>query len=172
MDGTEVTLRWTPVPHAFTYICEHATDSTFTDARSDTVYSTTLSLSNLRAKEEIHWRVRAENNFLYGGTFGPFSAESRFVTAGVNGIARVVMPGDVTIYPNPARESVAIAAADGGRITAVYEYSLSGQLLSRWDIDQQERVNLRLGGIGHRAVLLSISTNYRRYTTRLLLLQR
>ncbi len=173
VDGRDITLRWTPVPHAFTYVCEYATDSTFTDARRDTVHSTTIVLSDLTSGQEMYWRVQARNDFLYGGTVGPFSAESAFATASISGITAVHPPGDVAVYPNPANETVTIAASAGRRITGVYVHSLSGRRLLSWrSIDPQQSISLPLGEIGRGSVLLSIRTNDGRYTSRLLHRQR
>ncbi|MCB2204615.1 serine hydrolase [bacterium] len=169
VDNGDITLRWTSVPHAFSYICEHATDSAFADARRDTVHSTTITLSDLNNGEEIHWRVRARNDFLYGGTVGPFSAVSTFKTASTSDIAAMQMPGDITIYPNPANETVSISAAGRHRITAVYVHSLSGRLLSWWSIDSQHSISLPLGDIGFGNFLLSIRTNDGRSHSHLLL---
>ncbi|MBE0646047.1 MAG: serine hydrolase [Bacteroidetes bacterium] len=169
VDGRDITLRWTPVPHAFTYICEHATDSTFTDARRDTVHSTTIALSDLTSGQDIYWRVQARNDFLYGGTVGPFSAKSAFLTASVSGMTAIPPHADIVVYPNPAKGTVSISAAGDRRIIAVTVHSLSGKLLSRWSIDSEQNISIPLGEIGYGIVLLSIRTNDGRDTSHLLL---
>ncbi len=154
-----IELRWATVPHAFTYICEHATDSLFSNSIRDTTYTTSVMLDNPQPGVRMYWRVHARNEFLYSGSTGPYSETSRFRTRTLSSISDETPKLPLSIYPNPAAGAVNIAAPDGRRITSVELHALSGRLLLRRVVHQRTHTTLSLTGLRDRLLLLSIHTD-------------
>jgi CubicO group peptidase (beta-lactamase class C family) len=70
----EVQLLWEPVEHAYAYEVEWSLDPDFKETTTEMVKADhQLTLSDLPADSMAYFRLRALNDYLYGGIVGPWS---------------------------------------------------------------------------------------------------
>ena len=100
-------LIWTKVEHAFTYIYEYSTDSSFTFSTVDTIYKNHVFVNAFQPAETYYWRVRGLNTYLYDTIIGNWSNTGIFysdITADIADLNH----NQFKIFPNPSNGIVFI----------------------------------------------------------------
>lgn len=80
----EVQLMWEPVENAYTYEVEWSREPDFREAKKEIVSADhQFTMTGLPADSTGYVRLRARNDYMYGGVVGPWSATQTWKTGGM-----------------------------------------------------------------------------------------
>lgn len=91
-------LSWTTIDYTDKYEFEYANNSAFTNSIVAQTTDTSVFLNGLAQNQTYFWRVRALNDYIYGGISGSWSNTYQFSTDNLTGISTLPFREDFENY--------------------------------------------------------------------------